>query len=286
MSVNTVGHEPGFSIWIARLPEPDGPYGIRFEMTEGKGVLRVARPGVLIEPPARALGTEFRLTAAQIQSSRFQHVWGRGAFRQTHVLHRIGLEELGLLPIGHWVEMAAEVEGGVHCLIVPEQDVPEEDEPLPLGEADGEDLEADGTVMADMFVSEADEEDGGDEEFDIEQVESDPETPGPTLVPFGESRTGLTARPVQPRPAPGRGHGATDAGREDPYVLIEQLKGKLDEARRKNVEMERQMAILKARLEVMEGKRLAEDWGLPEEYEPGGPTQKMVPGWRPTSRRR
>ena len=98
---------------------------IRFEVTEGKGILRVARPGVLIDPPARPTGLEERLTSAQLRASRFLHVWEGG--RQGHSLAQ--LEESGLerLPVDLWVALAPSADSTLHYLLLPDV-APEVDE--------------------------------------------------------------------------------------------------------------------------------------------------------------
>src|SRR5688572_17914471 len=64
----------GFRVWLRRRDSDDAPFALKFEVRGGKGVLRVARPGVLIDPPARPSGQEERLTSAQVRQSRFLHV--------------------------------------------------------------------------------------------------------------------------------------------------------------------------------------------------------------------
>ena len=80
---------PRFRVWIRRETESEGPFSIRFEVEEGKGLLRVARPGVLIDPPASPTGAESRLTGQQLRASRFLHVWDSGRSRQGYSLTRV-----------------------------------------------------------------------------------------------------------------------------------------------------------------------------------------------------
>ena len=49
---------PPFRIWLRRMSSLERTFALRFEAFEGKGVLRVARPGVLVDPPARVSGYE------------------------------------------------------------------------------------------------------------------------------------------------------------------------------------------------------------------------------------
>ena len=62
---------PPFRIWLRRMSSLERTFALRFEAFEGKGVLRVARPGVLVDPPARVSGYESDITAQNVRASRF-----------------------------------------------------------------------------------------------------------------------------------------------------------------------------------------------------------------------
>lgn len=113
------GQVERFHVWIRRRDDVQAPYALRFEVTDGKGILRVARPGVLVDPPARPGGTEERLTASQVRASRFLHVWDGGRYRQGHLFAR--LDETGLegLPLDRWVPLVATLEGTTSLLLLP-----------------------------------------------------------------------------------------------------------------------------------------------------------------------
>jgi hypothetical protein len=120
-------------VWIRRETDSEGPFSIRFEVEEGKGLLRVARPGVLIDPPARPSGAESRLTGAQLRASRFLHVWDSGRSRQGYTLTRMDEPSLERAPGDRWVELLA-TEGGVLCYlslpdVLPEAEEEDEDHP-------------------------------------------------------------------------------------------------------------------------------------------------------------
>lgn len=117
---------PHFRFWVRKGPGGDPTYSIRFEVRKGKGLLRVARPGVLVDPPARQSGYEERLTPAQVRASRFLHVWDAGRKRQGHVLSRLTDEVLAALEVERWSELGIESDGGF-CWLVP----------LPPGEEGG-----------------------------------------------------------------------------------------------------------------------------------------------------
>lgn len=109
---------PHFRFWVRKGPGEDPTYSIRFEVRKGKGLLRVARPGVLVDPPARQSGYEERLTPAQVRASRFLHVWDAGRKRQGHVLSRLTDEVLAGLEVERWSELGIESDGGF-CWLVP-----------------------------------------------------------------------------------------------------------------------------------------------------------------------
>ncbi|MFN7147299.1 MAG: hypothetical protein ACK4YP_26260, partial [Myxococcota bacterium] len=119
MAVSGAGGEQRFRVWIRRRNDPQGPYAIRFEVTDGKGILRVARPGVLVDPPARPSGFEERLSASQVRASRFLHVWDGGRYRQGHLLARLDETRLENIPADRWIELGLSSEGTTALLVLP-----------------------------------------------------------------------------------------------------------------------------------------------------------------------
>ena len=85
---------PPFRIWLRRMSSLERTFALRFEAFEGKGVLRVARPGVLVDPPARVSGYESDITAQNVRASRFLHVSGTARRRDTWFLSRLSDEQL------------------------------------------------------------------------------------------------------------------------------------------------------------------------------------------------
>lgn len=142
--------EPPFRIWIRRIEPPAGPFAIRYEMSEGKGILRQSRPGVVLDPPARPQGIETGLSASQIRSARFLHVWGKGAFRQGYIFGRVTDPELGRLPEDEWVEMVVVHEGSQAWLTIPAVLPPR---PRPMIRREGADLPTVVPPNAPMSVS-------------------------------------------------------------------------------------------------------------------------------------
>lgn len=108
---------PPFQFWIRRSAGDGAVYAIRFDVEDGKGLLRVARPGVLVDPPARESGFEDQLTPAQVRASRFLHVWQNGRKRQGYVLSRLSDEVLRQLPQEDWKTMSVVSEGGFYWLV-------------------------------------------------------------------------------------------------------------------------------------------------------------------------
>lgn len=111
--------EPGprFHFWIRRSKGDGAVYSIRFEVEDGRGLLRVARPGVLVDPPAREHGVEEKLTSAQVRASRFLHVWQNGRKRQGYVLSRLGDDVLSSFPPDSWEPLRVVSDSGYFWLM-------------------------------------------------------------------------------------------------------------------------------------------------------------------------
>ncbi len=123
---NTVAQR--FHVWIRRGAESPGAFALRFEVLDGKGILRVTRPGLLSDPPARRTGLEERLTADQVRASRFLQVWDGGRYRQGHQLARLVDPRLASLPADRWVELLVEPHGKTPQLVLPADLGPESGE--------------------------------------------------------------------------------------------------------------------------------------------------------------
>lgn len=110
--------QTGFQVWVRRTDDPEAPYALRFTVHGGKGILRVARPGVLIDPPARATGLEEHLTGAQIRQSRFLHIRESGRDRIAFALSRLDDASLERLPVTTWVELVVDADSAGHYLLL------------------------------------------------------------------------------------------------------------------------------------------------------------------------
>lgn len=118
MPPDSQAHPPRFRLWLRRQNVAEGPFALRFEVMDGKGILRVARPGVLIDPPARPVGLEERLTTQQLRSTRFILVWDGGRARQGHLLNRLDEAQLDRVELDRWHEMEIVVDGGFRYAVL------------------------------------------------------------------------------------------------------------------------------------------------------------------------
>lgn len=120
---------PPFRFWVRRSPGAGSTYALRFEVFDGKGVLRVSRPGRLVDPPARGSGYEPDLEPTAVRGSQFVHLSAQGNRRQTWFLSRVNEPLLHQLAPGAWLELVPQIElGAPHLVVVP----PEPAQPEPL----------------------------------------------------------------------------------------------------------------------------------------------------------
>lgn len=127
-----------FRIWVRRSTERGGSYAIRFELHRARGLLRVVRPGVTVDPPARPTGIEEGLTASQLLQSRFILAAEGGRARQAVLFGRIDPVGLSTLEPEVWHECG--------------------------------DLEADGRRYVVLATSMVDEEDVDDQPTDVQRM--------------------------------------------------------------------------------------------------------------------
>ena len=177
---------PRFRIWLRRQAHADGPYGVRFEVFDGKGILRVARPGVLIDPPARPLGFEERLTAAQVRASRFLLVWDGGRARQGNLLGRLDEASLERLELDRWVELQTHLEGAFRYLVLPEGALR-----APTQEAPKRPSLSELRHALDQLTVPAEEEEDPDSVLDMLTGPPVPVAPDPHAAPDPPPRSGL-----------------------------------------------------------------------------------------------
>lgn len=116
--------QPSFQFWIKRTDDVSAPFCLRFEVRNGKGLLRVAHPDVLLDPPASDKGLQEGLRADVVRASRFLLVGRGGRDRKGFFLAGLGANFLDRLPLGIWVELTPRVAGDMR-LLVPPQRLPE-----------------------------------------------------------------------------------------------------------------------------------------------------------------
>jgi len=93
-------------MWVRRTNSEFQRFAIRFEVDQGKGVLRVTRPGVLIVPPARQHGHEDHLSPDQVRASVFLFIPSPTTPRQTFALSRLSDPALTLMDTEVWYELS------------------------------------------------------------------------------------------------------------------------------------------------------------------------------------
>ncbi len=111
--------QPSFQFWIKRTEDSSAPFCLRFEVRDGKGLLRVAHPDVLLDPPASGKGLQESLTADVVRASRFLLIGRGGRDRKGYFLAALGAEFLDRLPLGIWVELTPRVAGDMRLLVPP-----------------------------------------------------------------------------------------------------------------------------------------------------------------------
>lgn len=121
MPLASPAQSPPAKIWVRRPNADDGLFAVRFEVTSGKGMLRIERPGVLIDPPARPTGIEERLTAKQVLKAKFVVVFDDGRARQVHLFERLVGPDLEHLEMERWHEIVVGTDGVLRYadLVVP-----------------------------------------------------------------------------------------------------------------------------------------------------------------------
>lgn len=108
--------EPGARLplraWVRRASPSTLTWAFRYEVEEGRAVLRVARPGVLIVPPARSRGHEDQLSADQLRTSVLLYVPNGPGPRRSCSLGRLDDRFLLELDPEVWTELRVELQTG------------------------------------------------------------------------------------------------------------------------------------------------------------------------------
>ena len=291
MPADSQAQPPRFRLWLRRQGLAEGAFSLRFEVEEGKGVLRVTRPGVLIDPPARAVGVEERLSGSQLRSTRFILVWDGGRSRQGHLFSRLEDVQIDRMQIDEWQALEIVAEGAFRYAALPvSAEPPPVPEPPPPSAPDAR-FSA-GTAFFASF-SDAQEEDAfsvdlpthrqstehvtvrgaaaESEEVEVEDAEEaleageDDQTgeDDGEAAPAPSAPMGLRVRPVtvradaasgrEPDPWNPEGEGEGPIHR-DPWSLVRHLRRKEARHQARIEELEAQVLELHARL-AAEGRR-------------------------------
>lgn len=255
---------PHYRIWVRRQAEWGGSYSLRFEVARGRGLLRVARPGVTVDPPARASGQEDGLTASQVLQSRFLYAGDGQRGRRALSLGRVDIAALSGLYGSDWVELReTEADGGA-WLELPatrgEGEEDTEDQPTDVLRMIAE-LRAhlrDASPVIDDAppprVPAARAATGGvaaeDMGFVFDEFGAEPPPPRPAAPVATPAEPAEPAQPAQPaEPAAAAGDEVPGAGlHARRTTLVRHLRRKLVDAQLRALELE-------ARVSVLEGQK-------------------------------
>ena len=88
-----------FSMWLR--PDLEETFDLKFQVSAGRGVIRISRPGVLVDPPAMNDGEVTGLTLADLHATRFLLLPSRGK-RQSYHFSDLEFRHLSGLLVGDW----------------------------------------------------------------------------------------------------------------------------------------------------------------------------------------
>lgn len=108
-----------FQVWLRRDTGAEASFSVRFEAKEGRGALRVARGGVVFDPPLRGAGDERGLSLGQLWEARFLHLGVGEAVRRGYSFGRIPPPALLSLPPGSWLALEVVEEAGARSFRLP-----------------------------------------------------------------------------------------------------------------------------------------------------------------------
>lgn len=108
-----------FQVWLRRDVGGDSSFSVRFEVREGRGALRVARGGVVFDPPLRPAGDERALSPGQLWEARFLHLGAGDSSRRSYSFGRIPPAVLLALPAAAWLPLEVVEEAGVRSFRLP-----------------------------------------------------------------------------------------------------------------------------------------------------------------------
>lgn len=104
------------NMWIR--PGEKETFELKFSIDGGRGILRISRPGVLVDPPATEEGVVTGLTLADLFATRFLLLPRRGG-RQSYLFSDLRERFLGKLEPGVWSPLEAEIIDGQRSFLPP-----------------------------------------------------------------------------------------------------------------------------------------------------------------------
>ncbi len=108
-----------FVVWLrpTHTGQHDVRYDVRFSIDEGRGVMRVSRPGVLVDPPAHHEGEITALSRGDLHASRFLLLPNRG-LRRTYLFSDLTDQQLSSLAPAQWSALEVALINGQRCFQV------------------------------------------------------------------------------------------------------------------------------------------------------------------------
>ena len=106
-----------FQVYLRRESNFETTVTVRFELTEGMGVLGL-RVGGRTDPPPSVHSEESNIEADDLRAGRFVHVLSGGR-RQSYALSRVTADVIEHLSEGSWIELEAVTEYGFRYLVPP-----------------------------------------------------------------------------------------------------------------------------------------------------------------------
>lgn len=113
-----------FRVYIRREPVNQLTLTVRFEMSEGHGMLSIRRDEGSNSAPS-LVSEECDLGARELRAGRFVHVLSGSGRRQSYALSRLTEDLLQRLADDRWTELDALTEYGFRYLVVPEGELKE-----------------------------------------------------------------------------------------------------------------------------------------------------------------
>ena len=105
-----------FNMWVR--PDRKETFDLKFFVNEGRGVFRISRPGILVDPPAKNDGVVTGLTLADLHATRFLLLPRRGN-RRNYLFSDLNLRLLDAMEVGNWNPLEPEIIDGQRSFLPP-----------------------------------------------------------------------------------------------------------------------------------------------------------------------